>query len=131
MFHELSLTELKELVKDLRAHHNIRGYSRMKKESLVAELDARFVLRDGNLYLKEDVAPRTFTPKIKPPRSDKKKELERNIYQYLSGLSNELLRNASPDELREEFETLAGIKTGSHKTLFRKLTDEVLLSRKR
>ncbi len=130
MFHELSLTQLKELVKDLRAHHNIRGYSRMKKESLVAELDARFVLRDGNLYLKEDVAPKTFTPKSKPVRSDKK-ELERNIYHYLSGLSYAVLRNASPDELRGEFETLAGIKTGSHKALFRKLTDEVLLSRKR
>ncbi len=127
MFHELSLTELKELVKDLRAHHNIRGYSRMKKESLVAALDARFVLRDGNLYLKEELAPRTFTPKSNPARSDKK-DLERNIYQYLSGLSNELLRNATPDELREEFQTLSGINVA--KATFQKIAKEVLTSRR-
>jgi hypothetical protein len=131
MFHELSLTQLKDLVKDLRAHHNITGYSRMKKESLVAELTARFVLRDGNLYLKEDVAPKTFTPKSKPARSDKKKELERNIYHYLSGLSTDELSNLSSRVLREDFQELAGIDMLPHKEIFQKIAEEVLRSRKR
>jgi hypothetical protein len=99
----------------------------MKKESLVAELTARFVLRDGNLYLKEDVAPKTFAPKSKP-RSDK--DLERNIYNYLSGLSNELLRNATSRELREDFQELSGIDMVPHKATFQKIAKEVLTSRR-
>ena len=66
MFNELTLSELKLLVKELRAHHNIRGYSSMKKDALVAELSARFNLRDGNLYLKEEPAPKPVQPK--PPK---------------------------------------------------------------
>ena len=65
MFNELTLSELKLLVKELRAHHNIRGYSSMKKDALVAELSARFNLRDGNLYLKEEPAPKPVQTKPK------------------------------------------------------------------
>ncbi len=124
MFHELSLNELKSLIKDLRAHHNIRGYSRMKKEALIAALTDRFVLRDGNLYLKEALAPRTFAPKA--PRSDK--DLERNIYHFLSGLSTELLRNSTSRELRTEFQALSGIDVA--KETFLKIAKEVLTSRR-
>ncbi len=129
MFHELSLIELKGLVKDLRAHHNIRGYSRMKKQSLVAELDARFVLRDGNLYLKEALAPRTFTPKAQPARSNKK-DLERNIYHHLIGLSTDELSNLSLRVLREDFQELFGIDMIPHKAIFEKIAEEVKTSRR-
>ena len=72
MFNELTLSELKLLVKELRAHHNIRGYSSMKKDALVAELSARFNLRDGNLYLKEDPAPKAVQTKPKKVLSEVK-----------------------------------------------------------
>ena len=126
MFEALSVKELKTLVRDLRAHHNIRGYSRMKKETLVGELTTRFVLRDGNLYLKEERA--ASVPK--PARSPKK-ELERNIYQYLSGLTHDVLNTTSPRGLRDEFQALSGIDMAPHKAMFRKLAEEVLIDRRR
>ena len=55
MFTKLTLQELKGLVSELRAHHNIVGYSRMKKNDLIEELTARFILRDGSIYLKGEV----------------------------------------------------------------------------
>ena len=55
MFTKLTLQELKGLVSELRAHHNIVGYSRMKKNELIEELTARFILRDGSIYLKGEV----------------------------------------------------------------------------
>ena len=61
MFDELSLKELKLLIRELREHHSIKGVSKMKKGQLVAALQERFILRSGNLYLKEDTrasAPR-------------------------------------------------------------------------
>ena len=57
MFDELSLKELKLLIKELREHHSIKGSSKMKRAELVAALQERFVLRDGNLYLKADRRP--------------------------------------------------------------------------
>ncbi len=125
MFHELRLSDLKMLVRDLRAHHNIRGYSRMKKESLVAELTARFVLRDGNLYLKEELAPKTFVAKT-PKKTARSPDLQRNIYNYLSGLSYDVLYNTTPRVLRSDFESLAGIDMAPHKAIFRKIAEDVL-----
>ena len=129
MFHELSLMELKSLVKDLREHHNIRGYSRMKKESLVAELTARFILRDGHLYLKEELAARTYVPP--PTKARSNKALEHNIYNFLSSLSYAALNNTSPSALINEFQSIAGINMARHEVMFKKLIDEVLIHRKR
>ena len=61
MFDELSLKELKLLIKELREHHSIKGSSKMKRAELVAALQERFILRDGNLYLKAD-RPAKETP---------------------------------------------------------------------
>ena len=99
----------------------------MKKEALVAELTARFDLRDGNLYLKEE-APKTSvskTPKKKSALSPEK-ELQRNIYNYLSGLSSDVLYNTTPRVLRSDFESLAGIDMAPHKAIFRKIAEDVL-----
>ena len=57
MFDELSLKELKLLIRELREHHSIKGSSKMKRAELVAALQERFVLRDGNLFLKADSRP--------------------------------------------------------------------------
>jgi hypothetical protein len=65
MFETLTIKELKLLIRELREHHSIKGVSKMKKPELVAELAARFILRDGNLYLKEDARPMK-EPKIEP-----------------------------------------------------------------
>ncbi len=52
MFATLSLKELQQLVRELRAYRTIAGFSRMKKAELIAELTSRFVLLDGAIYLK-------------------------------------------------------------------------------
>ncbi len=118
MFHELSLSDLKILIKELRAHHNIRGYSRMKKEELVAELTARFVLRDGNLYLKQDPAPRQAKPLSAA-------ELKRNIKTYLASITSDELKETTRRELRDGFQDRSGVDMTPHKELFKKLVDEV------
>lgn len=70
MFATLSLKELKLLIRELRDHHSIKNYSKMKKADLVAALAERFVLRDNNLYLKEDTRPKK-EPKPEPkPEKD-------------------------------------------------------------
>ncbi len=68
MFDELSLKELKLLIRELREHHSIKGSSKMKRAELVAALQERFVLRDGNLYLKADARPakEVAAPPAKP-----------------------------------------------------------------
>ena len=122
MFQELRLSDLKMLVKELRAYHNIRGYTRMTKGKLVAELTSRFVLRDGNLYLKQEPAPKTSvskTPKKKPALSPEK-VLERKIYKYLNGLSIDFDKT-SLRVLRSGFAKSAGIDMAPHKALFKKI----------
>ena len=46
----------------------------MKKDALVAELSARFNLRDGNLYLKEEPAPKPVQTKPKKVKLEPKPE---------------------------------------------------------
>ena len=68
MFETLTLKELKLLIRELRDHHTIKGVSKMKKDELVTELSSRFILRDGNLYLREDTRAK------KEPATEKKQE---------------------------------------------------------
>ena len=64
MFSELSLKELRLLLRELREHHSIKNYSKMKKKELIAAIEARFILRDGNLFLKQDSRePKAARPK--------------------------------------------------------------------
>lgn len=55
MFNHLSLKQLRKLISDYRAYHNIKNSSKMKKIQLVQELDKRFMLKDNKIYLKADV----------------------------------------------------------------------------
>ncbi len=61
MFADLTLSELRTLIRELKEHHSIKNYSKLKKAALIAALSERFILQNGNLYLREDTrasAPR-------------------------------------------------------------------------
>ena len=64
MFNHLSLPQLRKLVSDYRAYHNIKGSSKMKKVQLVQELDKRFMLKDNKLYLKNEVPSSSHTSAV-------------------------------------------------------------------
>jgi hypothetical protein len=151
MFAELSLKELKDLVRELRAHHNIAGYSRMKKAALVAELTARFVLLDGSIYLKgEDKAPTKAEAKAEPkapakaepkapaapkPRAKKnapkltEAEITQKINKYFAGQDAAELIQLPLSQVVAEFEAEAGVKIGDFKPLFKDLARKFLQKR--
>ena len=52
MFSTFKVKDLKQLVSVYRQHHNIKGYSKMKKGQLIEELDKRFVIKNNRLFLK-------------------------------------------------------------------------------
>ena len=54
MFESMTVKSLKQLVSQYRQHHNIRGYSKMKKADLLTELDKRFVVHNNELFLKQN-----------------------------------------------------------------------------
>ena len=53
MFANLKVADLRKLVSTYRKFHNMQGHSKMRKVKLIAEIDKRFVVRDGMLYLKQ------------------------------------------------------------------------------
>jgi hypothetical protein len=71
MFATLSLKELQQLVRELRAHHTIKGFSRMKKEELIAELSSKFVYLDGSIYLKGEDKDRLNAQKYQDAKDAK------------------------------------------------------------
>jgi len=67
MFSNLKVAQLRKLVSTYRKYHNIKGYSKMKKAELISELDKRFVVKDGMLYLKQQEptpAKKRITPTL-------------------------------------------------------------------
>jgi hypothetical protein len=56
MFPSLNLKQLKQILKDFKEHHNIRNYHKLKKSDLLNELDKRFEIDGGYLYLKGGTA---------------------------------------------------------------------------
>ena len=113
MFEQLTLKELKTLIRELREHHSIKGVSKMKKPELVAALSDRFNMVSGNLYLREDVRP------MKEPKIDAK-ELETRLKKFLRALSSEEL-NSTVKRIKNEFQAMTGIDMSPHKELFKKL----------
>ena len=66
MFSSLKIKDLKKLISVYRQHHNIKGYSKMKKQQLVDELDKRFIIQDNQLYFKtQQIEKQPETPKQK------------------------------------------------------------------
>jgi hypothetical protein len=52
MFSSFNLKQLKRILKDFKEHRNIRNYHKLKKLDLLNELDKRFEIDGGYLYLK-------------------------------------------------------------------------------
>ena len=57
MFSTFKVKDLKKLISSYRQHHNIKGYSKMKKNELVDELEKRFILQNNQLFLKKTTTP--------------------------------------------------------------------------
>ena len=90
MFSQLKVKDLKKMVSTYRQHHNIRGYSKMKKEQLVSELEKRFILHNNQLFL------RSYTEvKSSPPYSivKTKKRITPLLMNPLSLESSSVLNN--------------------------------------
>ena len=68
MFESMTVKTLKQLVSQYRQHHNIKGYSKMKKAELLTELDKRFVIRNNELYLRQTTPTPTATPQKQKKR---------------------------------------------------------------
>ena len=130
MFDTLNIKELRLLLRELKAHHDIKGSSKMKKGQLVAALQERFILREGNLYLKEDTRPAKEAAKAKPRKKKEispENDLKREIYNYLSGLSTDKIDETPDRELRAAFQALSGVDPP--KALFKTLVEQVLTAR--
>ena len=56
---------MKKLVSVYRQHHNIKGYSNMTKNTLIDELEKRFIIHDNQLYLKTQEKQKQPEPKKK------------------------------------------------------------------
>jgi hypothetical protein len=56
VFSAYTLKQLKQMLKDFKEHHNIRKYHKLKKSDLIGELDKRFEIGGGYLYLKGGTA---------------------------------------------------------------------------
>jgi hypothetical protein len=67
-FNKFTVKQLKALIKHFKEHHTIKNYSRMKKQQLITELENRFAINNGVLYLKNEVpdAPAKKTATKKP-----------------------------------------------------------------
>jgi hypothetical protein len=55
MFANMTVKQLRSLIRQFKEHHNIKNSSKMKKAQLVAELENRFVIKDNKLYLKDEI----------------------------------------------------------------------------
>jgi len=55
MFANMTVKQLRSLIRQFKQHHDIKNSSKMKKAQLVAELEKRFVVKDNKLYLKDEI----------------------------------------------------------------------------
>lgn len=72
MFESMTVKTLKQLVSQYRQHHNIRGYSKMKKADLLTELDKRFVIHNNELFLKQNTHLTSPPPPATPQKQKKR-----------------------------------------------------------
>ncbi len=111
MFAELSIKELRLLIRELREHHSIKQSSKMKKGQLVAALQERFILRDGNLYLKEDTrasAPRQTAVQLMADFDGIEKKdyaaIKRELTKDLKGFAGDPLTKFYPILMKHGYE---------------------------
>jgi hypothetical protein len=72
MFGNFTVKQLKKLISDFKKYHTIKNYSKMRKQQLVAELDNRFVINHGQLFLKD-------APAVEPKAKKAKKTVAPTI----------------------------------------------------
>ena len=113
MFESMTVKTLKQLVSQYRQHHNIRGYSKMKKGDLLIELDKRFVIHNNELFLKQNTHLTSPPPPATPEKQKKRitpilvskspKKIPKQAYQpvQLSNAVKRALKKA--DELEEYY----------------------------
>ena len=109
MFESMTVKSLKQLVSKYRQHHNIRGYSKMKKADLLTELDKRFVVHNKELFLKQNTHLTEATPQNQKKRitpilvSASPKKIPKKAYQPVqqSNAVKRALKKA--DELEEYY----------------------------
>ena len=111
MFDTLNIKELRLLLRELKAHHDIKGSSKMKKGQLVAALQERFILRDGNLYLKEDTrasAPRQTAVQLMEDFDGIEKKdyakIKRELTKDLKGFAGDPLTKFYPILMKHGYE---------------------------
>jgi hypothetical protein len=66
MFDQMKVRELRTLISNYRQYHTIKGYSKMKKAELVAELSRRFTVHNGQLFMKQSTASSAAKKRINP-----------------------------------------------------------------
>ncbi len=111
MFESMTVKTLKQLVSQYRQHHNIKGYSKMKKADLLIELDKRFVIHNNELFLKQNTPKTEATPTNQKKRitpilvSASPKKIPKQAYQPVqqSNAVKRALKKA--DELEEYYKT--------------------------
>jgi hypothetical protein len=57
MFTKLTVKELKKIISTFKKQHNLANYSHLKKKDLIHMLEAKYILKDGKLYLKPIATP--------------------------------------------------------------------------
>jgi hypothetical protein len=67
-FGEMKVKQLRQLLSEYKRFHTIKGAHKMRKQSLVQELESLFVIHEEKLYLKRDVDEfqKRFQPKPQP-----------------------------------------------------------------
>ncbi len=116
MFESMTVKSLKQLVSQYRQHHNIRGYSTMKKADLLTELDKRFVIHNNELFLKQNTHLTSPPPPATPQKQKKRitpilvsashKKIPKQAFQQPVQLSNAVKRALKKaDELEEYYKT--------------------------
>ncbi len=128
MFDEHTVKQLKDLIRELRTHHNIAGYSRMKKHELIAELNARFILEDGRIFLKGESPSRH--EETQPKLSAKQAELKRRINTFLDSLSHEEIYKRPLRETMKLFMIREHVDLGAHKEFFKDVARKYLTTHK-
>ncbi len=114
MFESMTVKTLKQLVSQYRQHHNIRGYSKMKKADLLTELDKRFLIHNNELFLKQNTHLTSPPPPATPQKQKKRitpilvsatpKKIPKQSFQAPVQLSNAVKRALKKaDELEEYY----------------------------
>jgi hypothetical protein len=85
-FGKMKVKQLKAILSEYKRFHTIKGAHKMRKQSLVQELESLFVIHEEKLYLKRDVDEfqKRFQPKPQEPKQPPKPQPYQPPYQQQS-----------------------------------------------